>query len=180
MRRIAPCERAYRCERALSESRVMMVSVARVVTVGLFYLVAICIGCGGDDVEKKQCHADCIGRAGESCLYMGDSSKAFYCLVQCSGDDACPTGQSCEYGACMDATCEERISVCRSIDGSDDDRHCYADCREGESCLFTGNTADSYYCVVECEDSRDCPTGQSCDYGASSCSTCDDIYKICQ
>ena len=54
------------------------------------------------------------------------------------------------------------------------------DCKEGEECYFAGNKGDDWYCFLPCvEESGDCPDGQSCKLGASSCQLCMDMILVC-
>ena len=69
--------------------------------------------------------------------------------------------------------------------GDDERKNCSlngnADCKEGEECLYSGNTPDSRYCFLPCyEDGSVCTDGLSCQAGARPCYTCDEIIMVCQ
>ena len=53
------------------------------------------------------------------------------------------------------------------------------DCQEGEECHYYGNKPDDWYCFLPCAGDGDCPDGQSCDPGPSSCPTCMDVISVC-
>lgn len=158
-----------------------MVPAIQINTVCLILLTALCSKCGEEKTELKSCFTECE-QDGEKCLYWEDSPDIFYCRTLCNSDEDCPQGESCEPepGACYFDVCGDDLNVCHSNDTNGDDRRCYKNCSESEECLFSGNAFDSYYCFVPCDNDADCPSGQSCEYGASSCATCDDIYKICK
>ncbi len=66
------------------------------------------------------------------------------------------------------AGCDER-SVCEDV----------ADCEPGESCQYV-HADDGLRCVQLCERDAQCPEGQRCRLGASTCAQCQDLLRICQ
>ncbi len=158
-----------------------MVHIIRILAVCLIVLTALCSKCGEEKSELRPCFTECE-QDGEKCLSWEDSPDIFYCRMLCNSDEDCPQGESCEPepGAYYFDVCGDDLKVCHSNDGNDDNERCYRNCREDETCLFSGNKFDSYYCFVPCDDDGDCPSGQSCKRNASSCATCMDIRYICQ
>lgn len=53
------------------------------------------------------------------------------------------------------------------------------DCAQGEECHYYGNESDDWFCFLPCVDDGDCPEGETCRPGPSSCPTCMDKINVC-
>ncbi|MBW1809940.1 MAG: hypothetical protein JRJ87_17215 [Deltaproteobacteria bacterium] len=83
-----------------------MSSFLRIVAVSV--LVSFFISCGGR--EKCERQSDCDPP--ELCLFSGNKTDDYYCLVPCDNDEDCPGSQKCTGKAASCAFCMDVIDVC--------------------------------------------------------------------
>jgi len=53
------------------------------------------------------------------------------------------------------------------------------ECSTGEACVYFHDDS-GLRCAVVCEDNSECPDGQICKVGASTCKTCQDMLRVCK
>ncbi len=109
----------------------------------------------GELPEAPGMGADAGGATARPCLYSSECPtplicRQSFCVAECIEDRDCPAGQSCTSGSCT-------LDPVVTADGGP------PQCVFSSDCANPSETCVAGTCRCQCQDSRDCPTGMTCD-----------------